>query len=578
MSSFKFPPPPPPPPKASSNDTKHTYGSQRGGSGRGGGERGRGRGGSQSRGTGMHSSAGNSRGGYNHDHMRGGRGRGGPRGSSQHQRGGGNHRGSQHAGRASSQNWQGPPTNAPPAQAYINPAFVNQSQDQGQAQSQVDPNALAQVMSYMSTPAGVHSMAAFASHMTNGGNTPVQGSPTSPPRIIQVSPRYSPQQQAGQKRKLGDCNKNTQPHTQPTWTQQSTRPPRAKAAVPPPVPSFGFSLPIPSIAPPSAASNTKSKKEQKKRKLNLGLSDTRLPAEEPTSDGEAEEDVDEEAACAQKLKDGGFAFEYQGEQITIRTAAEVAAWVRDRRKNFPTQQRIAEKAQEQARKRATEIEFLRKLKGLPPKTHDETRLNESPTKALQPPKPTDDTREAAKHDKGQEDLAALRKKLHQSMVDKQNKPPPVNLGLGYESDSSLASDAESSIVSSLSPSSEDENEEDDDDEADSDSSSNEPPAPTSSKIPPLPIHIPPPGPKSNPEKLAEQQGKKTCETWLRTGRCKFSNKCRYAHPAADKGGEGRTAGGLGMSLYERMVEQELVKREEMGLRAIKWLGANGVLG
>lgn len=451
---------------------------------------------------------------------------------------------------------------------------MNQSHAQGQAQSQVDPHALAQVMSFMSTPAGVQSMAAFANHMTHGANPSSQASPASPSRNTQVAPRYSPQQQAGQKRKLGDRNNTAQPHMQPTPAQQSTKPPRAKAAVPPPVPSFGFSLPTPAIAQPNAASHTKSKREQKKRKLNLGLSNAPLQVEQPPSDAEAEEEdeLDEEEAYAQKLKGGGFSFEHEGEQITIRTAAEVAAWIRDRRRNFPTQQRIVEKAQEKASKRASELEFLRRLKGVPPKTQEDTRTDQ-PAKAPPPPpslKPP--VKKVEKEAKGQEDLAALRKKLHQSMLDKQHKPPTINLGLGYDSESSLASDAESSTVSSSS--------EDSDSDADSDSNESDaeppssPPLPTSSKLAPPPIKIPPPAPKENLAKLQEQRGSKICDAWQRTGRCKFSNKCRYAHPARG-GGE---KSGLGVSLYERMVEQELRGRDELALCAIKALGGMGVLG
>ncbi|KAF2847569.1 hypothetical protein T440DRAFT_189168 [Plenodomus tracheiphilus IPT5] len=564
MTSFKFPPPPPPPPKASSNDTQQTYG----------GDRGRGRGGGPSRGTGMHSSGGSSRGGYGPDNARGGRGRGGSRGGSQHPRGGANQRGGHSTGNSQPQYQQVLPSNAPPAQAYINPAFVNQPQAQGQAQPQVDPNALAQVMSFMSTPAGVQSMAAFASHMTSGSSASAQPLPSPPPRNTQTAPRYSPQQQAGQKRKLGDRSNNAQPLAQPPPAQQTTKPPRAKAAVPPPVPSFGFSLPAPSVVQSTPTSNTKGKKEQKKRKLNLGLSDAPLPADEPTSDAEAEEeDVDEEAAYAQKLKGGGFAFEHEGEQITIRTAAEVAAWIRDRRKNFPTQQRIVEKAQEKASKRASELEFLRKLKGLPPKTQDNTRLPR-PAHAAQPQRPKDTAKPPGTNPKAQEDLAALRQKLHQSMLDKQHKPSPaVNLALGYDSDSSLASDAESSVVSSIVSSDEASSSEDSESENE-DEDRNEAPISTSSKVAPPPIKVPPPAPKENVEKLQQQRGKKVCETWQRTGRCKFSNKCKFAHPPKDK----EKVGGVGMSLYERMVEQELVKGDEAALEAIKFLGRSGMLG
>jgi len=503
--------------------------------------------------------------------------RGGSRGGFQYHRGGGHQRGASTA-IYDQQQYQPPSlTNTPPAQAYINPAFVTPSHAQPR-HSHVDPNALAQVMSYMSTPAGVQSMATFASHMSNTENAHAQASQASqasPPRQSLLGPRYSPSRQAGQKRKLGDRNNNMQGPALASSKPQSSKPPRAKAAVAPPVPNFGFSLPIPSTSQNRTSANTNIKKDQKKPKLNLGLTENALLAGPPsdTEDKDGEEDVDEEAAYAQKLKGGGFAFEHNGEQIIIQTAAEVAAWIKDRRKNFPTQKRIVEKAQETARKRARELDFLRKVRGVPREQKQEnmTRTDKPSRTQNSQPGREDLQKSPAKVEQDQENLAALRKKLHDSMMNKHERAPTVNLNVGYESDSSLATDAESSVVSS---SSDDSSTEEDSEGSEDVASEDEAPTSLSSKIQPPPIRVPPPAPLPPPpthEADGGQGNKKPCDTWQRTGRCKFSHKCRYAHPP-------RSQDTSRLSLYDRLVEQECVESDGRALEAIKWLGSNGLLG
>ncbi|KAB2106826.1 hypothetical protein AG0111_0g5525 [Alternaria gaisen] len=533
--SFRFPPPPPPPPKATSSEQPSA--SQRGSHARGGGDRGRGRGGNQHRGGGFNNTGGNARGGHGQNRGRGdARGRGGHRGGYQNNRGGANHRGGHNAGNGQYQT--NAPSDSASANGNNNPTFASGAQ-------QYDPDALAQVMSYMSTPGGVQSMAAYANHMTSTGSSSFPQSP--PPQQTQSSPRYSPQQHAGQKRKLNDRNNN--PKSQSNGPQPSSKPPRAKAAVPPQVPSFGFSLPPPPVVRP----------DNKKRKVNLGLSHQQVPDE--SSD---EEDVDEEAAYTEKLKGGGFAFEHNGETISIQTGAEVAAWIKDRRKNFPTEQRALEKAEEAARKRAAELDFLRRVSGKPPRDYK----NDSPNPETKPREhrqdgraKKDDRAKKEADDRRQEELAALRKKLHESMTKKQSTPNVVDLGLGYESETE--SEAESSVLSESSVVSSSEEDESESESGDSD----EAPETTSSKVAPPPIKVPPP---ARAPKKAETKSMSVCTNWKRNGRCPYISKCRYQHPPKE---EEKLPG-----LYERMVEQELVKADQLALDAIKYLGQNGFLG
>jgi hypothetical protein len=502
--TFKFPPPPPPP-KATSNE--QPYSSQRGNHNRGGGDRGRGRGGVQNRGGSFHSSAGNSRGGHGQNRGRGdARGRG-QRGGHQNNRGGGYHRTDSSTGHGSNHRNASQSATAP--EAHANPSFSGD--------------------------------AAAHQHISSNSYDPYP--PQSPSTSSQSGLQYSPPKHAGQKRKLTERNGGAQ--SQKNAPQQSSKPPRAKAAVPPQVPSFGFSLPPPSVAKP----------DNKKRKVTLGLS--QQIAQDESSD---EEDVDEEAAFSAKLKGGGYAFEHEGETITIQTGAEVAAWIKDRRKNFPTQQRIMKKQEEAAQKRLAELEFLRRLKGKPPKENEPVKTAQAqPNKGRNETKNDSAKQEAEK--KKQEELAALRKKLHESMVKKQEASAVVDLGVGY--DSETESDAQSSVLSESSVVSSSE-----DSESDSESESDEAPETASSKAAPPPIMVPPPAPASS---RAETKSNKMCTNWKRNGKCPYLSKCKYQHPPRDE--DNKLTG-----LYERMVEQELVKADQLALDAIKYLGQNGFLG
>ncbi|KAI9831368.1 MAG: hypothetical protein M1826_003541 [Phylliscum demangeonii] len=133
--------------------------------------------------------------------------------------------------------------------------------------------------------------------------------------------------------------------------------PRVQAA--PAVPSFFSSAlpPRPDVvvggisAPP--ASQPGNKKKKKKRDFNqLGLTPR---AEEHES---SEEELDEEAAFgkdaaldAQLLK-----FEYKGQTSTLSTTAAIVAWIEERKKRFPTRQRVQEKEAERARRMKDEVQ------------------------------------------------------------------------------------------------------------------------------------------------------------------------------------------------------------------------------
>jgi hypothetical protein len=424
-------------------------------------------------------------------------------------------------------------------EAYVNSPFANQLHATGHAHPEVDPNAFAHAMSFMATPVGMQTMAAFATHMSTAGN--VAHAHSSPYVQTHQTPHHFPIQQAGQKRKWEERNNHTQHNS------QQPKPPRAKAAVAPPVPSFGFSLPkAPSTTPPK----TNAQGDNKKGKVRLGLTH-QPPVEESSEEDEVE--MDEEAVLGAKLKGGGYAFEHEGEFISLQTAADLVAWRKERKRNFPTQQKAMEKAEIAVTRRRNELEFVRKLKGKPPRPVPVERKEFKPKVY----------KRSQEEEKKQEELAALRKKLHESMVKKREAPTAVDLGLGYGSETE--SEKESSVLSESSVISSSVESSDDSDAVLEDSDTA--PEPVSAKLVPSTLHEPPPPVLT--QKQSKYERDQVCNNWSRFSRCPFGHSCRFRHPHKE---EKRTG------LYEKLVEQEMVKADQMALDAIKYLGQNGFLG
>ncbi|KAN0086843.1 hypothetical protein V8E54_000531 [Elaphomyces granulatus] len=118
-----------------------------------------------------------------------------------------------------------------------------------------------------------------------------------------------------------------------------------RTAAPPPVPSFGNPLPA---KPPPPVDTVRKPRKKKCLHNQLGLT----PRGEEHESSEEEDDVDEEAKLADGLGAEPLQFTYKGRTSTLQSAAEIAAWVEERKKRYPTQARIEEKkkALEEAKK------------------------------------------------------------------------------------------------------------------------------------------------------------------------------------------------------------------------------------
>jgi hypothetical protein len=415
---------------------------------------------------------------------------------------------------------------------------------------QVDPAAFAQAMSFMATPAGMHSMTAFASHMA--------GVNPAPPAVPQQSPPPQQAQGGGVKRRRNDRAVQYQAekklHPAQNTQQGSQKPPRAKVKVAPAIPTFGFALPTAAKQEPQITGKDGGKIDPRKRKHNLGLTAQEI---EDDPESSSDEEIDEEAAYAgnQKLANG-LLFEHEGELISLQTQAEIAAWRKDRRSMYPTRKRMEEKALQAKEKRESELEFLARVTGKPRRR----KLEVEEQKPARKPRGRHDDAQERPGNQGGADQESMKRNIPTSDIP--TTQPSINLSLGYESETD--SEADSSELSDSSVLSSDEEESD----VDSDSSDGAPVPQTTKLVAPV-KNVPPPPPVRTVPQPKKQNIVDVCPQWKKTGKCKYGRNCRHPHVDVTPKMVG---------LYERMVEQELEKTDRMALDAIKFLGQNGFLG
>ncbi|KAL8880703.1 MAG: hypothetical protein Q9198_001939, partial [Flavoplaca austrocitrina] len=123
--------------------------------------------------------------------------------------------------------------------------------------------------------------------------------------------------------------------------------------VAPAVPSFGNPLPV---KPPIPQVEVKKSKKKKKRRVNqLGLT----PKNGEHVSSSEEEDIDEEmklaAAASVESTTPQLQITYKGQTSTLQNPDDIASWLEERKKRFPTAARRAEK-EEQLRKDREERE------------------------------------------------------------------------------------------------------------------------------------------------------------------------------------------------------------------------------
>ncbi|KAI5300090.1 hypothetical protein KEM56_002740 [Ascosphaera pollenicola] len=142
-----------------------------------------------------------------------------------------------------------------------------------------------------------------------------------------------------------------QPHA-----QQQSAPSHPSTATALPVPSFG--LPLPS-RPPIAAGASKKNKKKKRKHNQLGLTPRSHDHESSSSEGDNDDDEDEEHDADEESKltknlaaAAPLQFSYKGRTAKLQSAADIQAWIEERKKKFPTKARIEEKMKEAEQKKA----------------------------------------------------------------------------------------------------------------------------------------------------------------------------------------------------------------------------------
>lgn len=286
-----------------------------------------------------------------------------------------------------------------------------------------------------------------------------------------------------------------------------------KAQVAPSVPSFG--APILPAKPPAPLSSQGGLKQRPQ--TNLGLipsAHDQLQDSDAEDDDEDEEEVDEEAALS-ALQNGPLSFEFNGELSTLGSASDIAEWIEERKKRWPSRRRVEEKEQEvQSR-----MQERRRIE-------QETRAAIAVASGgeYQPVERRDvrHQRETTKPDA--ERLS--RENGDQTMENTQEQMASA----AQHPDQAAATDPTATLPH---------------DDHQSDSDSDAPPEVTSSK-PSQPLRIPPP--PASTSKPAPSEAK-PCTSFVNQGRCKFGNKCRYKHDSAASGGQDK---GKRKTLFQRV--------------------------
>ncbi|CAG8053085.1 unnamed protein product [Penicillium salamii] len=332
---FSFPPPPPPPPPTQQptayppTQHGHNWG------GRGGAQRGRGRG-QGHRGRGGHAEGGRTPsypapGGFNYAQT----------------------------------NYAGYPSQPVHAAPYMPPAPYPHGQSQGYQNPQgasTFPNAPfpqpVAATSYQHLPYNAPANQAAPYHSTppymQGLPTPHHSHQSNSQAMMGAMPWGSDMHgqymgaQPGQARgprphAHGNYGSKPKPNQKRDHASAFTKPqstvPRPAAA--PAVPSFGN--PLPSKPPPAADATGNRKTKKRKRKHNqLGL--TPNADDHESSEEDEAEGADEESKLAQNGSNAeALQVSYKGKTSTLKTPSEIAAWIAERKKNYPTQARVAEK-------------------------------------------------------------------------------------------------------------------------------------------------------------------------------------------------------------------------------------------
>ncbi|KAF2452706.1 hypothetical protein BDY21DRAFT_375398 [Lineolata rhizophorae] len=380
-------------------------------------------------------------------------------------------------------------------------------------------------------------------------------------------------------------NRNSNHH----WKSSGVHPPKPPASKParvvnPPVataPSVpSFTLPIPGLPANvastydtnKAATTNDSSASRKKRKTNqLGLT--------PAGSDHEDSDVDEEAVYAAPSLKGLLAFEYNGIPTKLATPADIAAWVSERKRKWPTKARVNEKRKAELRRRLEkEQEEKRKARGNEKaggargKEYQVEKERKKVEKLRRELEKSERRLAEAVGTQAKENTTPKEvKKGNEERAEKEAKKTPKSkrnaaLGIAYESETeseassvSSSNSEESSILSTDSSS---------DDTSDVDDSDAAPEVESTRQKQPLASDPKPAKLRPKDKRLQQSPAKEMppCKFFEQRRQCPKGRKCRFKHEEPPRKG-----------LFQRMVEQEQQQADLLALRCIKALGDEGFL-
>ncbi|GJP90170.1 hypothetical protein CBS147321_6753 [Aspergillus niger] len=402
-----------------------------------------------------------------------------------------------------------------------------------------------------------------------------------------------------------------------------------RVPAPPPVPSFGNPLPV---KPPPPADATRKPKKKKRKHNQLGLT----PRTEEHESSEEEDDVDEEARLAGAAANTtALKVTYRGKTSTLQSPEEIAAWIEERRKRYPTQAKVEEKkkAMEEAKKARQEVQRQKDQRKQESKRAQKDGRNKKANDKQPNDQPVDPMDAAAK---AKEKADRLRRKLmkeekrvakaeadaeralmraealqkgsadaniDETLATGQTQPASATgtkADAGSEDKSvkpGPAAAEESGVANGHTTSATDVNidagkpeeagdevnisSQDDSDSSDwtsssgSDSSSDE--SDSDSDSAPEEATSRREGPERVPPPPRENK-KKPCHHFARTGRCRNGDKCRFSHETPERGKKAKPTESKGRKgLLQALLDRQKGEEDRKVMEAIAWLGENGFL-
>ncbi|KAL2814788.1 hypothetical protein BJX63DRAFT_191343 [Aspergillus granulosus] len=618
---FSFPPPPPPPPPTQQHQPQQQY---------------------------PHNAAYNQY-GQNHYGQRGGRGSGHFRGRGRGHNGRGGGRGGHytpsdatHSGAYTPatagygpMNYLGYPTQLTPNQHTSAQAPHYPQPSSQNYQSQMNSSAFASPTHYTQPPVhgtsyqqppGYNAYSTPSMQQTSYARAPASGQPTmmGPPihwglentghpgsfHASQRSNQRGPRQSNVHNNQPSSQGKhvNKRDHSSAFGKPQSTAP---RVPAPPPVPSFGNPLPS---KPPAPADSPRKPKKKKRKHNQLGLT----PKTEEHESSEEEDDADEETrlAAGGAAVGTGLQVTYRGRTSNLQTTAEIAAWIAERKKRFPTQAKIEEKKKvmEEAKKAKEEAQRQREARkqaaAREKKEQDKHRPNQPTRAALDPADAA--AKAKRKAEKLRRKLEKEEKRIAQAEADAERarkleksqtgsldatiegspttKEGEQGTALGTSQDmQSLHVGSEPSVVptstkveslmydeatagnsaSDTSDSSDWTSSSGSDTSSDSDDSDDDSAPEQATSRREGPERVPPP-PREGP--------KRVCRHFARTGRCIHGKNCKFLHEKPERGGNTKPVENKGRKgLLEALLDRQKEDENRKVMETIVWLGENGLL-